>query len=55
MTDLARFPPAAAEPRLAASVILLRDADHGLEAFVQHRVNTMDFAAGMVVFPGGPG
>jgi 8-oxo-dGTP pyrophosphatase MutT (NUDIX family) len=42
-----------AEPRLAASVILLRDAPGGLEAFVQHRVSTMDFAAGMVVFPGG--
>ncbi|MFW0772660.1 NUDIX hydrolase [Paenarthrobacter nitroguajacolicus] len=41
------------EPRLAASVILLRDAPGGLEAFVQHRVTTMDFAAGMVVFPGG--
>ncbi|ASN21798.1 NUDIX hydrolase [Arthrobacter sp. YN] len=41
------------EPRLAASVILLRDAPGGLEAFVQHRVSTMDFAAGMVVFPGG--
>ncbi|MCT9870922.1 NUDIX hydrolase [Paenarthrobacter aurescens] len=43
----------ASEPRLAASVILLRDAPTGLEAFVQHRVSTMDFAAGMVVFPGG--
>ncbi|GAA2851628.1 NUDIX hydrolase [Paenarthrobacter ilicis] len=53
MTDLADSQPAAAEPRLAASVILLRDANHGLEAFVQHRVNTMDFAPGMVVFPGG--
>ncbi|MBN9131512.1 MAG: NUDIX domain-containing protein [Paenarthrobacter ureafaciens] len=42
-----------AEPRLAASVILLRDASAGLEAFVQHRVSSMDFAAGMVVFPGG--
>ncbi|MFE4081523.1 NUDIX domain-containing protein [Paenarthrobacter sp. YIM B13468] len=41
------------EPRLAASVILLRDTPGGLEAFVQHRVGTMDFAAGMVVFPGG--
>ncbi|WP_369745282.1 NUDIX domain-containing protein [Paenarthrobacter sp. AMU7] len=41
------------EPRLAASVILLRDAPGGIEAFVQHRVSTMDFAAGMVVFPGG--
>lgn len=43
----------APEPRLAASVILLRDAPDGLEVFVQHRVSTMDFAAGMVVFPGG--
>ncbi|XAZ31084.1 NUDIX domain-containing protein [Paenarthrobacter ureafaciens] len=42
-----------AEARLAASVILLRDASAGLEAFVQHRVSSMDFAAGMVVFPGG--
>ncbi|WOH18260.1 NUDIX hydrolase [Paenarthrobacter sp. GOM3] len=41
------------EARLAASVILLRDTPSGLEAFVQHRVSTMDFAAGMVVFPGG--
>lgn len=66
-----------AEPRLAASVILVRDAPlpaspggsagpeaaddaaisegavSDLEVFVQHRVSTMDFAAGMVVFPGG--
>lgn len=65
-----------AEPRLAASVILVRDvplpaspggsagpesagrpiskdAVSDLEVFVQHRVSTMDFAAGMVVFPGG--
>jgi 8-oxo-dGTP pyrophosphatase MutT (NUDIX family) len=51
-----------AEPRLAASVILVRDAAvpggpedaaSALEVFVQHRVTTMDFAAGMVVFPGG--
>ncbi len=58
MTDLPKQDHAASdttapEPRLAASVILLRDAPGGLEAFVQHRVSTMDFAAGMVVFPGG--
>ena len=41
------------EARLAASVILLRDGTDGPEVFVQHRVSTMDFAAGMVVFPGG--
>lgn len=40
-------------PRPAVSVIPLRDTPHGLEAFAQHRVGTMDFAAGAVVFPGG--
>lgn len=40
-------------PRPAVSVIPLRDTTHGVEAFVQHRVATMDFAAGAVVFPGG--
>lgn len=40
-------------PRLAVSVVLLRDSPNGLEVFVQHRVSTMDFAAGAVVFPGG--
>lgn len=38
--------------RPATSVIILREAE-GLEVFVQHRVKTMDFAAGVVVFPGG--
>lgn len=37
----------------AVSVLMLRDGDDGLEVFVQHRVSTMDFAAGVVVFPGG--
>ncbi|MBV7295124.1 NUDIX domain-containing protein [Corynebacterium sp. TAE3-ERU12] len=42
-------------PRLASTVLLLRDnADtHQLEVFVQQRVGTMKFAAGMTVFPGG--
>ncbi|MBT2586841.1 NUDIX domain-containing protein [Arthrobacter sp. ISL-95] len=53
MTDLPTTDITVPQPRLAASVILLRDASDGLEAFVQHRVSTMDFAAGMVVFPGG--
>lgn len=39
--------------RKAASVLLLREAASGFEVFIQHRVNTMDFAAGMVVYPGG--
>lgn len=40
-------------PRPAVSVIPLRDGPSGLEVFAQHRVGTMDFAAGAVVFPGG--
>lgn len=40
--------------RPATSVIMLRETSaRGLEVFVQHRVKTMDFAAGVVVFPGG--
>ncbi len=39
--------------RQAASVIMLREAGGHLEVFVQHRATTMDFAAGVVVFPGG--
>lgn len=40
-------------PRVAVSVVPLRDGPGGLEVFVQHRAATMDFAAGAVVFPGG--
>lgn len=41
--------------RPATSVIMLREGrgSDPLEVFVQHRVTTMDFAAGVVVFPGG--
>lgn len=48
--------PQAAEDvpiRKAASVLLLREGAEGFEIFIQHRVSTMDFAAGMVVYPGG--
>ena len=45
--------PAQVEVRPAVSVLLVRDSAQGLEVFVQHRVATMDFAAGMVVYPGG--
>ena len=41
------------EPRDAATVILLRDGEAGLEVFLQRRVTAMAFAAGMTVFPGG--
>jgi 8-oxo-dGTP pyrophosphatase MutT (NUDIX family) len=39
--------------RDAATVVLLRDAATGIEAFLLRRVGTMAFAAGMYVFPGG--
>lgn len=39
--------------RQAASVLILREVDGELEVFIQHRAHTMDFAAGMVVYPGG--
>lgn len=42
-----------ATPRDAASVVLLRDGDAGLEVYLMQRVATMAFAAGVVVFPGG--
>ena len=40
-------------PRDAATVLLLRDGEDGLEVFLQRRVAAMAFAAGMTVFPGG--
>jgi 8-oxo-dGTP pyrophosphatase MutT (NUDIX family) len=44
---------APAEPRHAATVVLLRDGASGLEAYLLRRQQTMAFAAGMYVFPGG--
>lgn len=37
----------------AATVMLLRDGDRGVEVYLQRRVPSMSFAAGMYVFPGG--
>ena len=45
--------PRSVPVRSAVSVLMLRDGGSGLEVFIQHRVSTMDFAAGVVVFPGG--
>ncbi|TAM81319.1 MAG: NUDIX domain-containing protein [Jatrophihabitans sp.] len=39
--------------RDAATVVLLRDGDAGIEAWLLTRVREMAFAAGMSVFPGG--
>ncbi len=46
-------PEVPATPRDAATVMLLRDGDAGLEVFLQRRVSGMAFAGGMTVFPGG--
>jgi 8-oxo-dGTP pyrophosphatase MutT (NUDIX family) len=40
-------------PKDAATVMLVRDTDAGLEVFLQRRVMGMAFAGGMTVFPGG--
>jgi 8-oxo-dGTP pyrophosphatase MutT (NUDIX family) len=44
---------APAEPRDAATVMLLRPAGHGLEVYMLRRQATMAFAPGAFVFPGG--
>ncbi|GAB3457059.1 NUDIX hydrolase [Actinophytocola sediminis] len=50
-------PPEAPDPPVtpkdAATVMLLRDTDAGLEVFLMRRVLGMAFAGGMTVFPGG--
>ena len=46
-------PNTPASPKLAATVLLLRDTHCGLEVYVQERVSSMRFAANMTVFPGG--
>ena len=47
MTDA----PIPAKP--AATVMLLRDADNGIEVFMLRRTTAAAFASGMYVFPGG--
>lgn len=42
-----------ATPRRAATVVLLRDAADGVEAYLMRRVASMAFASGMHAFPGG--
>ena len=42
-----------AEPRNAATVVLLRPWSEGLEVYLLRRQTTMAFASGMCVFPGG--
>lgn len=42
-----------AEPRNAATVVLMRDGAEGPEVYLMRRQSTMAFAAGFCVFPGG--
>ena len=46
-------PADAVAPRAAATVLLVRDGQHGVEVFMLRRVATMEFAPRMMVFPGG--
>jgi hypothetical protein len=40
-------------PVPAATAVMIRDADHGLETWMMRRARAMAFAPGAVVFPGG--
>jgi 8-oxo-dGTP pyrophosphatase MutT (NUDIX family) len=42
-----------AEPRQAATVLLLRDGAEGLEVYLLRRTRGMPFAGGMTAYPGG--
>jgi 8-oxo-dGTP pyrophosphatase MutT (NUDIX family) len=46
-------PSSAPVPRLAATVMFVRDGAEGVEVFMLRRVATMAFAPRMMVFPGG--
>jgi 8-oxo-dGTP pyrophosphatase MutT (NUDIX family) len=54
---MARRPPPSGgpivEPVAAATVVLVRSIDHGIEVLLTERPATMSFAAGATVFPGG--
>ena len=49
----ARDLPQDSEPVSAATILLLRDGDAGLEVFMVRRHHEIEFAAGALVFPGG--
>ncbi len=51
--SLSARPGAVTACRDAATVVLLREGDLGLEVYLMRRVAAMSFAAGMHVFPGG--
>jgi len=45
--------PAISAPKLAATILLVRDGATGLEVFMVQRHHQIDFATGAMVFPGG--
>ena len=47
------MPETPPEPRLSATILLIRDADPTLEVFMVERHHQIDFAEGALVFPGG--
>jgi 8-oxo-dGTP pyrophosphatase MutT (NUDIX family) len=51
LTDPSQPSPAAPVP--AATIMMLRDGDDGLEVFMVVRHHQIDFASGALVFPGG--
>jgi hypothetical protein len=54
MSDEGSVPPPAAQgARLAASVLLIRDGERGLEVFLQRRAAGKAFAPDVTAFPGG--
>ncbi|WP_153504197.1 NUDIX hydrolase [Cumulibacter manganitolerans] len=44
---------APSQPKLASTVLFVRDGEAGLEAYLIRRVKQMAFAGGMTAFPGG--
>ncbi len=54
LREAAANPPAdPVPPRDAATIVVVRDGDDGIEAYLMRRQTSMAFAAGMYVFPGG--
>ena len=53
MSSNIESPTAPPQPKDAATVVLVRDGENGIEVFLQRRVQQMAFAGGMTVFPGG--
>ncbi|WP_456697782.1 NUDIX hydrolase [Aeromicrobium sp. P5_D10] len=54
LRDSAANPPQTpVQPRDASTIVVVRDGDDGIEAYLMRRQTSMAFAAGMYVFPGG--